>query len=101
MWAQLITMQVKPGKQDDVRAIAEHLQAIEQPDSGLLQSIAMTDQSDPTRVYFLVVFESEEKARARENDPRRADGLQELQAKMEGLVDGHREFVNLDVTFSS
>ena len=45
------------------------LQAVEQPDSGLLRTMIMQDQ-DPDLFFTLVVFESEEKARARERDPR-------------------------------
>ena len=40
----------------------------------LLQTLTMRDQNDPELVYTLVVFESEEKARAREQDPRRQEG---------------------------
>jgi hypothetical protein len=57
----------------------------------------MRDQNDPARVYMLVVFESEEKARARENDPRREEGLQAARAKMAEIVDGAPEFVDLTV----
>ncbi len=33
----------------------------------------MRDQNDPDWIYLLVVFESKEKARAREQDPRRRE----------------------------
>ena len=36
----------------------------------------MRDENDPGRVYLSAVFESEEKARVREKDPRREEGLQ-------------------------
>ena len=39
-----------------------------------MQTLTMRDQNDPELVYTLVVFESEEKARAREQDPRRQEG---------------------------
>ena len=74
MWAQLITTRLKPGKEADLPTLVEQLRATEQPGSGLVRSTAMQDQNDPSRVYMLVVFESEEKARERENDPRRAGG---------------------------
>jgi hypothetical protein len=45
----------------------------------------------------MVVFESEEKARAREQDPRRRDGLQAVNAAMTGVLDGPPEFVDLIV----
>jgi hypothetical protein len=57
----------------------------------------MLDQDDPTMLYLMVVFESEEQARAREQDPRRAEVLQRVRAIMEEVLDGLREFVNLNV----
>ena len=74
MWAQLITTRLKPGRENDLPTLVEQLRAVEQPGSGLVRSTAMQDQNDPSKVYMLVVFESEEKARARENDPRRGGG---------------------------
>jgi hypothetical protein len=43
------------------------------------------------------VFESEEKARAREQDPRRQEGLKPVQALMADLLEGPPEFVDLIV----
>ena len=57
----------------------------------------MQDQKDPSRAYMLVVFESEEKARARENDPRRQEGLQEARQLMAEIFDGPPEFVDLKI----
>ena len=97
MWAQLIKTRVKPGNDDRVKELLEQLRSIEQPDSGLLRSTAMLDQNDPSVLYLMVVFENEEQARAREQDPRRAEGLQAARALMEEILDGSREFVDLDV----
>ena len=97
MWAQLITTRLKPGREDDLPGLIEQLRAVEQPGSGLVRSTAMQDQNDPSRVYMLVVFESEEKARARENDPRRQEGLQAARATMAEIFDGTPEFVDLTV----
>jgi quinol monooxygenase YgiN len=97
MWAQLITIRLKPGKEDAPTKLIELLQSFEQPGSGLLRQIAMRDQKDPNRVYMLVVFESEEKARERENDPRRQEGTQALRAMMSDILDGPAEFVDLTV----
>ena len=97
MWAQLITMRLKPGRESDLPKLIEQLRAVEQPGSGLLRSTAMQDQNDPSRVYMLVVFESQEKARARENDPRRNEGLQAARATMAEIFDGAPEFVDLTV----
>ena len=65
--------------------------------SGLIRSFMMQDQKDPSRAYMLVVFESEEKARARENDPRRQEGLQAARAIMAEIFDGPPEFVDVTV----
>jgi quinol monooxygenase YgiN len=96
MWAQLITTRLKPGRENDLPKLIEQLQAAEQPHSGFLRATAMQDQKDPSRVYMLVVFESEEKARARENDPRRQDGLKAARATMAEIF-GDVEFVDLTV----
>ena len=97
MWAQLITTRLKPGREEDLPSLVEQLRAVEQPGSGLVRSTAMRDQHDPSRVYMLVVFESEEKARAREGDPRREEGLQAARATMAEIFDGPQEFVDLTV----
>jgi len=46
---------------------------------------------------MLVVFESEEKARARESDPRRAEGTKIVRQLMQDLFEGPPEFVDLIV----
>src|SRR5207249_2393419 len=97
MWAQLITTRLKPGKEDGLPKLFEQLQATEQPGSGLVRSTAMRDQNDPSRVYMLVVFESEEHARAREQDERRQQGLEAARATMAEVFDGPPEFVDLAV----
>jgi antibiotic biosynthesis monooxygenase (ABM) superfamily enzyme len=97
MWAQLITTRLKPGREGDLPRLLEQLQAVEQPGSGLVRSIAMRDQNDPSVVYLSVFFESEEKARERENDPRRQEGLQAARATMAEIFDGAPEFVDLTV----
>ena len=97
MWAQLITTTLKPGHEGDLQNLVDQLRATEQKGSGLVRSMAMRDQKDPSRVYMLVVFESEEKARERENDPRRAAGLNEARATMAEIFAGPPEFVDLVV----
>ena len=97
MWAQMITMRLKAGKEGDLPRLVEQLQAAEQPGSGLLRSSAMQDQKDPSRVYMLVVFDSEEKAREREDDPRRSEGLQAARATMAEIFEGAPEFTDLTV----
>jgi len=95
MWAQLMSFRVKPGK--DTAGLREQLQAVEQPGSGLLRTMIMQDQKDPDQFYTLVVFESEEKARARERDPRRQEGLHVLRAMLADRLTGPPEFTDLAV----
>jgi quinol monooxygenase YgiN len=97
MWAQLITARLKAGKEDQLPKLYEQLRAAEQPGTGLIRSTAMKDQNDPNRVYMLIVFESEEKARERENDPRREEGLREARATMADIFETPPEFVDLAV----
>jgi len=93
MWAQLIKMRLKPG--NDTAELDKQLRAAEQPGSGLVRTLVMHDQKDPSQVYALVVFESEEKARAREQDPRRQEALQAARAMMADIFDGPPEFTDL------
>ena len=97
MWAQLITTRLKPGREQDLPKLFEQLRAVEQLGSGLLRSTAMRDQNDPSRVYMLILFESEEKARAREQDQARQEGLKAARATMAEIFDGAPEFVDLTV----
>jgi hypothetical protein len=95
MWAQLITWRLKPGK--DLAGLNEQLRAVEQPGSGLLRTMVMRDQKDPDQLYTLVVFESEEKARERERDPRRQEGLQAVRAMLADVLAAPPEFTDLAV----
>ena len=95
MWAQLIKVQLKPGK--NLAVAASQLRAAEQPGSGLVREMFMRDQKDPALAYILAVFESEEKARERERDPRRQEGLQAMQATMAEVLAVPPEFVDLTV----
>ncbi len=97
MWAQLITTRLKPGTDDQVQKLFEHLDRAEQADSGLVRTTAFRDQNDPGRVYMLAVFESEEKARSREQDPRRDEGLAAARTVMAEIFDGPPEFTDLTV----
>ena len=95
MWAQLIKVRLKPGK--DLAVAAAQLKAAEQPGSGLVREIIMRGQKDPGQAYILAVFESEETARARERDPRRQAGQQAMQATMADILAGPPEFTDLTV----
>lgn len=97
MWAQQMKLRVKPGTEAEVRAVMEQVRATEQPESGLVRTLLMRDQRDPTAIYVLSVFESEERARVREQDPRRAEGLRTLQTMMAEVLTSPPEFVDLEV----
>ena len=97
MWAQLSSIRVKEGQGDAVVRAMELLRTFEQEDSGLLRTIVMEDQKDPAHVFVLVVFESEEKARAREADPRREEGVQALRNDLAGVLAGAPEYTDLTV----
>jgi len=97
MWAQMITTRLKAGQDDGLPRLIEQLRQTEQPGSGLLRSTVMRDASDPSKVYMVIVFESEERARAREADPRRNDGLEAARATMAEIFEGPPEFVDLTV----
>ncbi len=97
MWAQLMKMTVKPGREQELGDVVDRLHAVEQAESGLLRTVTMQEQSDPRNAYVLVLFESEAKARAREQDPRREEALSELRATLADLLDGPMEFTDLSV----
>ena len=97
MWAQLQKVRTKPDREAELLDVIDQLRAIEQADSGLLRTMVMRSQADPTLVFVLVVFDSEEKARAREQDPRRQQGLERIRAAMGDVLDGRPEFFDLDV----
>lgn len=54
-------------------------------------------RDDASRLYLLVVFESQEKARARENDERRQEPLVKVRTLMGEIFDGAPEFADLDI----
>jgi len=97
MWAQLLTMRIKPGKEDGLPELLEQIRAREQAGSGLIRTSAMRDQNDPSRVFVLVMFESEEKARERENDAERQAAMATGREMMADIFEGPPEFVDLTV----
>ncbi len=97
MWAQLIKSRLKPGHEGDLPKLLAELHASEQPGSGLVRALAMQDQKDPNDVYMLVVFESEEQARARESDPAREERMGSARALMAEAFDGAPAFTDLVV----
>ena len=96
MWAQLIKARLKPGS--DLSALPDVLKAAEQPGSGLVRELFMHDQNEPDSAYILAVFKSEEKAREREEDPRRAEGQRAIRELMAKALAAPPEFTDLTVT---
>jgi antibiotic biosynthesis monooxygenase (ABM) superfamily enzyme len=97
MWAQIIKTRIKPGKETELALLEDQFKAAEQPGSGLMRSTTLRDQKDPNVLYMMVMFESEEKARIREQDPRRQELLAPAFATMGQIFEGEPEFIDLDV----
>jgi heme-degrading monooxygenase HmoA len=97
MWAQLIKMRLKAGSDADLPALFNQFQEFEQTGSGLIRTTLMRAQNDPSEFYVMVVFESEEHARARENDPVRQEAMKPAQQLMAEIFEGAPEFVDLTV----
>ena len=95
MWAQLIRVRLQPGA--DLTAMADLLKTYEQADSGLLREFFMHEDGKPDSAYILALFESEEKARQREQDPRRSEGQQATKELMTKALAGPPEFTDLTV----
>jgi hypothetical protein len=95
MWAQLIRTHLKDGSEAGLQRLEQQLRDAEQPGSGLVRTLIMREQQDPSSLVMLVVFESEDMARARENDPRRAEGLAAARATMAEIFDGPPSFTDL------
>jgi antibiotic biosynthesis monooxygenase (ABM) superfamily enzyme len=101
MWAQIIKTRLKDGKEAELAHLMDQFKAIEQENSGLIRSTTMREQKDPGSVYLMVMFDSEQSARARERDPRRAAGLQAARETMAEIFEGEFEFVDLNVVMES
>lgn len=95
MWVQIISVQVNPGENID-RVIAT-LKAGEQPGSGLIRELFLQDQKDPQRFSIVAMFESEEQARAREADPRRADTSAQMRTIMGEILAAPPQFTDCTV----
>lgn len=95
MWAQLITIEVKPG--NDIGAVIAAIKAGELPDSGLIRETFLRDRSNPARFHIMALFESEEAARAREADPRRTEATAAIQSGLRDILAATPQFTDLDV----
>ncbi len=97
MWAQLITVRVKEGGAEEVQRIMDVLRDAEIAGSGIVRQIVTRDQADPQVIRTIAIFESEEKARARDIDPRRAEASGRAHAMLAAIVDGPPTFNDLEV----
>jgi len=101
VWAQLQRSSSQPARQQQLLDVFGQLREIEQEDSGLRRTMVMRSQADPSQVFVLVLFDSEDRARAREQDPRRQEGLQHIRSALGDLLDGPPEFFDLDVIYDA
>ena len=97
MWMQIIKTHLKPGNDAELDVLMDHFKAAERPNSGLVRSTATRDQKDPNTIYMIVTFESEAKARAREQDPSREADLEPARKLMAEIFDAPPEFIDLEV----
>lgn len=96
MWGQLIRTRLAEAKgDDDLRSLEDEFRALETPGSGWIRTTMTRDQADPSELYIFVVFESEEAARAREQDPARIEGMARARELMAEVFAGPPEFVDL------
>jgi hypothetical protein len=96
MWAQLIRTRLADGKGDeDLLELEDVLREMEEPGSGWVRTTMSRDQNDPSALYIFVLFESEEAARAREQDPSRIEGMQRAREIMGEIFATPPEFVDL------
>jgi quinol monooxygenase YgiN len=97
MWAQLIKMRIREGKEAEVRQLPKEFESGEMGEGRWVRMIALENQSDPREFYTLVIFESEAAARENEQSPQQAKRLERIQQ----LFEGPREFVDLNVVHDS
>ncbi|HZU13984.1 MAG TPA: antibiotic biosynthesis monooxygenase [Chloroflexota bacterium] len=92
MWAQLIKAQIKPGKAHELDELYREVDSRMSRDSGWVRSLSLRNSKNGQELYAVVVFDSQEKARAYEQSPEQA----ELTSRLGDLMDGPPEFVDFD-----
>jgi quinol monooxygenase YgiN len=97
LFAQFITMTIEPGQEGRLDSVFDELAVAEAEGDGVLRLIGMRDQGDPSQAHALVVFESEEKARAREQDPATAVAMRSARELMAEVFVGPPTFIDLTV----
>jgi quinol monooxygenase YgiN len=94
MWAQLIKARIKPGQEEAFRqTYDEMLDHEREHPTGMVRNYSFRSLKDPGVLYGLIIFESEEKARARERDPETLRVVMRLR----DVMDGQPEFVDLSL----
>lgn len=93
MWAQIVKVRLKAGVERERDEIREEMKSRISRRPGLVRSVWMQNQADPQEYYTLIIFESEEQARAGESELE-ADPIFQ---RMRSLGEGMPEYVNLDV----
>ena len=93
MWAQIVKSRMKPGVEGDIAEVREQIRSRISQRPGLVRSFWMRNQRDPQEYYTLVVFESEEQARAGERELDQDPVFQ----RVRDLGEGTPEFIDLEV----
>jgi heme-degrading monooxygenase HmoA len=92
MWAQIIKARLKSNAEAEMMQLMNEIEG-ETARSPFVGSIVLQNQSDPSEYHTVVLFESEEAARANENTPEQQQRVQRIKA----LYEGPPEFVNCNV----
>src|SRR5437660_1717046 len=85
MWAQCIKARLKPGKEDEARAVAQEFEAhVKATGVGPIRVVQFQNQNDPLEHLTIAYFESEEKARESERHPEQGKLIQRFWEVYEG-----------------
>jgi quinol monooxygenase YgiN len=88
----MIKARIQPGKESEAEAIAQEFEDQSRREGiGPVRVHVFANQSDPLERYTLAIFESEEKAREAENNPKQA----ELIKKFWGVYEANPEYADL------
>ena len=97
MHALLVNVTIDSGHEKDARTYLETNVVPRVKEAPGIVSGHWMESADGRHGTSVILFESEEKARAREQDQRRQDGLEAARATMAEIFDGPPEFVDLTV----
>jgi antibiotic biosynthesis monooxygenase (ABM) superfamily enzyme len=93
MWAQIIKTRMKPGVERDMAEIRDEMMDRVGQRPGLIRSLWMQNQNDPQEYYTVIVFETEEQARAGERELEQDPLFQRIRS----LGEGTPEYIDLNV----